>query len=1753
MKMKWQKPWDKVGEAQWTDAAGATIDPPEKITLPSERWEWLENSWRVDMTGVIGDDCDEQGWEYATSVKAFNISRKRRTFKPMDCARRRKLIRSRIPKQSEEDKERRPLLVYWDVKVDKFGYRLIVLRSGLQITNNTTNPLAISIKSLKTASVFPSSPQRKEAVDSCSDLEEIGVVSPSSMWNVPLLSTYATAFKIRPILSKNIYSNSADIDCRVHTAIIGQWKSTCCDVVSSSQSSPSLFMKSSFIQVDKTVNITISPQVILENCLPCDMSYRVTSLASSASSALMPVSPSPLQALAARPPTSPANLAPISSEEGSLTPGSKVKLLHINLSTKSVVEIKLGEYNWSQKIDISDIENDTKYAIDLYDNNNGDNNKICLSLLVRKTITDHGSTELTFYSSFLFIDRTNLESVIKSKRKRKISQSSKGSRDSSKSSRDSNGVVTEFKDFDSNGKLTTSMFSSTLIERKAHGSGRLTSKESLADDVENLCWVHGDHGMTLFHADDNKIFIGLMHGQIWSEEISLEYAENSYTPINIVDKGNNVAYQVAYSLKRLPAIFSTSQVLSIVPTFLLINCTSDTIYCQQAKDGKGIGLDTGITTVKSGSTEEWHKGDATEDTTTVIIKTSTSKWSICSIDVNEIGSHSLMLPQSKNQQVKIIEVEIKFAGPDENGYLLVIFRDSSNGDNCDDAALTFLNDTDVPITIRQLNIPDMHKNDISSITITVPPWAWVPWGWPDLNADQHIQMIVDNRPNEECIIDVLQIEKKVQIKTASPVNLHMKDNNNNNALTASPIANPYLGLSNCVFVKVIVDNKGRKIIHATQGVEAPPDEEGDPLKNVQFHHKPDDTMEYRLSIKSFGLSLIGEKPTRREMFSAYVGEFSLFMKNYKEGYSDKVNLTSFGLRIMDIQIDNYFPEAPYPILMHTYNASERKKAIADEERQERFRRIEREKEERKQAKLAARRNKSGSVAEFDDEAETVVAATEAPEDEDIERSDLAFFNVQILREATPKCSSVESKGGFIYKYIALRILEVKVSIDPATIQLYLLDLHNDLIGETADQALASESAEKWIKQFNNHTLKNQTADKDTDVKVYSIKKAIENIAVENLVIHPLKITLSILSTPLPRTKKEERLLSNTYRWLAYVKRIPSLDNAIVRLNSFVVENVYESSGLLMTRISLGFLRDFNKHMGAAAGRVLGSLTAIGKPAVLSRNVGGGVKEFFYEPYQGAIHSPEAFGIGLKKGSKALAKSVGKGFLSSTAAILGSASQNVAKGATFLSGDKEFQRKREETRRATAMSGGVKSHMRVGAESVISGFASGIAGLVTKPYEEGKKSGALGVVKGIGLGVAGLVSKPVAGVTDGIASVAQGVTNQLSEDHNLKHTRPCRAFARSELDMNELVLVPINLFTAKAQNFLHRFNKSNGLNEVFVDSISLIEQPVQSTDLTNVVIICENIIIYVKNEKALWYIQYGDIPSFNAVQEFQLNQRSIKIEISVYNGSNFFKKNAIFDKSTSLDNYTLQLYCASTKIILNLYALLLRFKNKMGSPDSMKDIETISQILTQSEEDQVVEEQVDQMYIFGSLNDKRFVNVKVKDDEIFNGVRESFLLYEDGAMSAKYPGSHSDSDENKYYRYFDEKICKLIWDWKFNHQGLGFSRCCAVLLVNKADSPLQILKIDVKEGRNVTVFGAMGYDSESQTIAPGGIALVFAYGFRPSLLDAAHIKLLFHTNFFNGTITTRYNTTNIDTMGNCRIQFLEKLVTDSFAKYVVLLK
>lgn len=128
-----------------------------------------------------------------------------------------------------------------------------------------------------------------------------------------------------------------------------------------------------------------------------------------------------------------------------------------------------------------------------------------------------------------------------------------------------------------------------------------------------------------------------------------------------------------------------------------------------------------------------------------------------------------------------------------------------------------------------------------------------------------------------------------------------------------------------------------------------------------------------------------------------------------------------------------------------------------------------------------------------------------------------------------------------------------------------------------------------------------------------------------------------------------------------------------------------------------------------------------------------------------MESPEAFFAGVGRGTGSLLNSVVIGALSSAVTMVGTASMTLAKGATLLSGDDNYSRQREEKRRELAANGGgIIAGLKAGGESILSGFTSGVTGLLTKPIEETRKSGAIGTLKGIGLGIVGIAAKPILG-------------------------------------------------------------------------------------------------------------------------------------------------------------------------------------------------------------------------------------------------------------------------------------------------------------------------------------------------------------------------------------------------------------------------
>lgn len=321
-----------------------------------------------------------------------------------------------------------------------------------------------------------------------------------------------------------------------------------------------------------------------------------------------------------------------------------------------------------------------------------------------------------------------------------------------------------------------------------------------------------------------------------------------------------------------------------------------------------------------------------------------------------------------------------------------------------------------------------------------------------------------------------------------------------------------------------------------------------------------------------------------------------------------------------------------------------------------------------------------------------------------------------------------------------------------------------------------------------------------------------------------------------------------------------------------------------------------------------------------------------------MHSPRQFAAGLGRGTSSLVSHVASGVLSSTASVVESATSGVAKGAAFLSGDEAFAKQREEKKRQSH-AGGVMSGLKAGGESILMGFSSGLSGLVTKPIEEGRKSGAVGVAKGIGLGLVGAVAKPVMGLTDGIANVAHGVSNQMSEKVSVKNARPARALERSAADVSDLVLMPMDLMAARVQQYLLQKAKREVADDAYVamhlvdthsppESVAVASSDSSSTGGGSVgarphklVAVSENyltmLLLDAANEIAaepLWRWRLGDVSHCIFQQDFNC------IEFIVYKGGS-----ASVGPSVS---------CGSRANALHLYKTVYLVASKLGSPSSM---------------------------------------------------------------------------------------------------------------------------------------------------------------------------------------------------------------------------
>ena len=205
----------------------------------------------------------------------------------------------------------------------------------------------------------------------------------------------------------------------------------------------------------------------------------------------------------------------------------------------------------------------------------------------------------------------------------------------------------------------------------------------------------------------------------------------------------------------------------------------------------------------------------------------------------------------------------------------------------------------------------------------------------------------------------------------------------------------------------------------------------------------------------------------------------------------------------------------------------------------------------------------------------------------------------------------------VVKYLAVRMLELKVAVDTSTLYIYFLDLHKDLV----QQPVFIDSADPrglqlYLEDFNAKALDTQLHHvnaQDASPEAAFLSAQRHKYFFEALIIHPIKITLTFTPTSLSAKRNAEVLVTfGGNNPLRLLPRIAAVEDFAVKISSFIVDHALESQRSMRQRIITKTVLDLKAQMLHIAGNLVGSMTLLGKPAGLYKNIGGGVSDFFYE-------------------------------------------------------------------------------------------------------------------------------------------------------------------------------------------------------------------------------------------------------------------------------------------------------------------------------------------------------------------------------------------------------------------------------------------------------------------------------------------------------------------------------------------------------------
>jgi hypothetical protein len=346
-----------------------------------------------------------------------------------------------------------------------------------------------------------------------------------------------------------------------------------------------------------------------------------------------------------------------------------------------------------------------------------------------------------------------------------------------------------------------------------------------------------------------------------------------------------------------------------------------------------------------------------------------------------------------------------------------------------------------------------------------------------------------------------------------------------------------------------------------------------------------------------------------------------------------------------------------------------------------------------------------------------------------------FVHISMVRDT--RHSSIQ-----LYKYFAVSMQEIDISVDQPF--LFRMLSYVNFVSLAMSSRSTAEAEATLLNDSGSANSDPMPSLSNDELKVSDM------FYFELFHLNPIRanITFLPLHNPDRLEGEDEDDESVIERVLGYVGALASIERAPLELNGLMLEHPFTTQRDLVSRIT--------QHYTMAALRqaylLVGSADFLGNPVSLVSNLGTGVRDFFYEPAQGIVKSPQDFGRGLAKGTASLVKK-------STYALFDTASKltgTVAKVGATLTMDDDY--KRERAARSAVQAKHAGEGLMYGFRDFGIGLYKGVTGVVLEPIKGAKKDGALGFVKGVGRGMAGVVLKPVVGAVDIVTRTTEGIKN-----------------------------------------------------------------------------------------------------------------------------------------------------------------------------------------------------------------------------------------------------------------------------------------------------------------------------------------------------------------------------------------------------------